>query len=248
MIARKVGLSLLVAAASGAYVWSQPELVQSDGLLDMSTSGIDGASLSQPPVVAPRPDGAPSPGDIGAVQPPSLSRRVVVPAATVPPPPVMTATAESERPPPDAPGATLSPDGIPLPRPRPEHQAPVVAEPDRRRPFDRSLVSRVSMTTATGPASAGYVDGAYVGPVTDAYYGLVQVEALINGGRLEGIKVLRYPSDRRTSVMINRQALPMLRDEVVAAQSAKVNIISGATLTSEAFIRSLGGALAKARA
>ena len=54
------------------------------------------------------------------------------------------------------------------------------------------------------------------------------------------------PSDRRTSVMINRQALPMLRDEVVQAQSANVDVISGATLTSEAFIRSIGGALQQA--
>jgi uncharacterized protein with FMN-binding domain len=68
----------------------------------------------------------------------------------------------------------------------------------------------------------------------------------VQGGWLAGIKVLQYPSDRRTSVAINHQALPMLRSEVVAAQSAKVDIISGATLTSEAFIKSLGGALRQA--
>jgi len=43
------------------------------------------------------------------------------------------------------------------------------------------------------------------------------------------------------------QSLPLLRNEVVRAQSAKVDVISGATLTSEAFMRSLGAALAKAK-
>lgn len=132
-----------------------------------------------------------------------------------------------------APVAVASVD-MPMPRPKP--QMPRSA---------KSLLVKASMTMA---ASGGYADGTYTGPVSDAYYGLVQIQAIVQHGRLAGIKVLRYPSDRRTSVAINRQALPMLRDEAVAAQSANVDIISGATLTSEAFIRSLGGALRKAMA
>jgi uncharacterized protein with FMN-binding domain len=58
--------------------------------------------------------------------------------------------------------------------------------------------------------------------------------------------VLQYPSDRRTSIAINRRALPVLRSEAIAAQSANVDIVSGATLTSEAFIESLGAALREA--
>ncbi len=91
-----------------------------------------------------------------------------------------------------------------------------------------------------------YADGVYTGPVVDAYYGPIQIQAIIKGGRLAGIQVLQWPNDRRTSVRINQQALPWLRDEVVQAQSADVDIISGATLTSEAFIRSIGGALRQA--
>ncbi len=74
------------------------------------------------------------------------------------------------------------------------------------------------------------------------------MQAIVQSGRIVAIKVLQYPSDRRTSVAINRQALPMLRDEVISAQSAQVDIISGATLTSEAFIQSLTAALQGARA
>jgi uncharacterized protein with FMN-binding domain len=91
----------------------------------------------------------------------------------------------------------------------------------------------------TSPAASGLTDGTYSGPTVDAYYGLVQVQAIIQGGRVVDVKVLRYPSDRRTSVSINLHALPLLRDEVIQAQNANVDIISGATLTSEAFIRSL---------
>ena len=59
-----------------------------------------------------------------------------------------------------------------------------------------------------------FADGIYTGPPADAYYGLIQIQAIVQGGRLVGIRVLRYPSDRWTSVRINRWALPILRDEV----------------------------------
>ncbi|WP_245486352.1 FMN-binding protein [Mesorhizobium sp. M7A.F.Ca.US.010.02.1.1] len=95
-------------------------------------------------------------------------------------------------------------------------------------------------------AAHGYADGVYTGPTADAYYGIIQIQALVQGGQLTALKVLKYPSDRRTSISINRQALPMLRDEAISVQSANVDIISGATLTSRAFIQSLRGALKKA--
>jgi uncharacterized protein with FMN-binding domain len=98
---------------------------------------------------------------------------------------------------------------------------------------------------ATG-AAKGYADGTYTGPVTDAYYGQMQIQAVVSGGKLAGIRVLQYPNDRGTSIAINRQALPMLQNEVITAQSANVDIVSGATLSSDAFIRSLNGALSKA--
>jgi len=109
----------------------------------------------------------------------------------------------------------------------------------RELPADR-LFTRVTMTLASG---SSYTDGTYTGPAIDAYYGLIQIQAIVRNGQIAALKVLQYPSDRSTSVAINRQALPMLRDEVVSAQTANVDIISGATLTSKAFIRSLDGAL-----
>ena len=127
---------------------------------------------------------------------------------------------------------------IPIPQPRPDY-AEATARVIR-------TGMKATVNAGTKPAAHGFVDGTYTGPVVDAYYGLIQIQAIVQGGRLVGINVLQYPSDRRTSVCINRQALPMLRDEVISAQSANVDIISGATLTSGAFIQSLGGALKKA--
>lgn len=104
-----------------------------------------------------------------------------------------------------------------------------------------------TVRTAPVAVKARFADGTYAGTTENAYYGLVQIQAVVQGGRLVGIKVLRYPSDRSTSVAINRSALPKLRDEVIKAQSANVDIVSGATLTSEAFIQSLSAAIHQAR-
>lgn len=91
-----------------------------------------------------------------------------------------------------------------------------------------------------------FKDGEYVGPASDAYYGYVQVKAVISGGKLADVVFLQYPNDRSTSRYINEQATPYLRSEAISAQSANVNIISGATDTSLAFRQSLASALAQA--
>ena len=264
---KKLALSLFVVAASGAYVWSQaggaasgdiPGLAQS--LDDMTTgsnapvvpaSAAEGAPI--PPAIAPAPPVPAEPRPTALVTPrpsappappPSPPEQVAVPVAPAPPAALPKAEAVAEPPsqppqplpdPAPAPAPTVVAVDVPLPRLRPPHHVPTA----------NSLVVPASMSVA---AAGQYADGVHVGPVVDAYYGLIQIAAVVQGGRITGIKVLRYPNDRRTSIAINRQALPMLRDEVVSAQSASVDIISGATLTSRAFIRSLGAALQKASA
>jgi uncharacterized protein with FMN-binding domain len=94
---------------------------------------------------------------------------------------------------------------------------------------------------------SGYKDGTFKGPEVDAYYGLVQVQATIQSGKLANVQFLEFPSDRRTSQEINNIAVPYLQQEALQAQSARVDIISGATLTSEAFMMSLQNALDSAK-
>jgi uncharacterized protein with FMN-binding domain len=110
-------------------------------------------------------------------------------------------------------------------------------------PTDTPQASSLPATTSQGL----YKDGTFKGPEVDAYYGLVQVQATIHSGKIASVQFLEYPSDRHTSVEINNIAVPYLQQEAVQAQSASVDIISGATLTSEAFMMSLQNALNSAK-
>jgi uncharacterized protein with FMN-binding domain len=96
-------------------------------------------------------------------------------------------------------------------------------------------------------SAAKYKDGSFTGQVYDAYYGNVQIRATITGGQIVSVDVLQFPKDRRTSRYINSQALPILQDEAITAQDIQVDMVSGATLTSEAFVRSLKSALKLAK-
>jgi uncharacterized protein with FMN-binding domain len=106
-----------------------------------------------------------------------------------------------------------------------------------------------SATTAPLPTStssngaSAYKNGTYTGAKADAFYGTVQVRVVIKNGSISAVQFLDYPQDRRTSQRINSVATPWLQTEAIQAQSANVDIISGATLTSEAFMVSLQSAL-----
>lgn len=102
-------------------------------------------------------------------------------------------------------------------------------------------------TAATTVADGLYKNGQYDGGIADAYYGNVQVKAIIQGGKLADVQFLSYPSDRRYSVEVNTYALPILKSEAIQAQSAQVDTVSGATNTSNAFINSLSSALSQAK-
>jgi len=91
-----------------------------------------------------------------------------------------------------------------------------------------------------------YKNGQYTGPSVDAFYGNVQVKAVISGGKIADVIFLDHPQNRSNSIAINDRAMPYLKSEAIQAQSAQVDIISGATFTSRAFIQSLSGALALA--
>ena len=90
-------------------------------------------------------------------------------------------------------------------------------------------------------AAAG--DSAVPGRRVYTQYGYVQVEAVVANGKLSDVRVREYPNHSGTSRRINGIALPYLIQEAVDAQSADIDAISGATITSEAFARSLNSAL-----
>jgi uncharacterized protein with FMN-binding domain len=102
-------------------------------------------------------------------------------------------------------------------------------------------------TTTDTKNNAKFKDGEYTGNSVDAYYGYIQVKAVITGGRLTDVVFLDYPQDRGHSIQINNYAMPILKSEAIRAQSSNVNAVSGATDSSGAFNQSLASALAQAR-
>ena len=84
------------------------------------------------------------------------------------------------------------------------------------------------------------------GPVIDTRWGPVQVEAVISSsGQICNVDAIQYPNSHRRSQVINNQALPILHKEVMAAQSLNINGVSGATITSVGYARSLQAILDK---
>ncbi|MBI5613770.1 FMN-binding protein [Candidatus Gottesmanbacteria bacterium] len=108
------------------------------------------------------------------------------------------------------------------------------------------MMSRPPATMPMQKMSGKFKDGSYVGSVADAIYGNIQVKATIQNGQLSDVVFLQYPNDRDRSIEINTFAMPILKREAIAAQSAEVDVVSGATDSSIAFTESLTSALSKA--
>ncbi|MET8836827.1 FMN-binding protein [Micromonospora sp. NPDC004540] len=96
-----------------------------------------------------------------------------------------------------------------------------------------------SAGTVARSGSATVADG----PAVQTKRGRVQVQAKISGGRITDIMPLTVPSDNNRSRDINKKAVPQLRAEALAAQSAHIDAVSGATLTSDGYTESLQAAL-----
>jgi uncharacterized protein with FMN-binding domain len=148
----------------------------------------------------------------------------------------------------EAPTSGQSPIVTPLVPPLPTATPPApVAELPTAAPLAQPTDAPSPVPTPL-PARGQLRDGRYTGPTVDAYWGNVQVQAMVQDGRIADVQILEYPSDRRTSIRINNQAIPYLTEEALQAQSAHIDIITGATLTSEAYIESLQSALTSAGA
>ncbi len=104
-------------------------------------------------------------------------------------------------------------------------------------------------SAAAGATAAGeYIDGTVTGPVVATRFGDVQVEVTITGGVITDVVALELPSGDRRSADISDAAEPILREAALTAQSADIDLLSGATYTSRAYARSLQAALDDARA
>jgi uncharacterized protein with FMN-binding domain len=97
--------------------------------------------------------------------------------------------------------------------------------------------------TATTPAGSGSGTRTVTGSAVNTRYGPVQVELTITGSRIVSAGAIEYPTGNGRDRQINSYAVPQLNAEVLAAQSAGIDTVSGATFTSDGYLRSLQSAL-----
>jgi uncharacterized protein with FMN-binding domain len=95
--------------------------------------------------------------------------------------------------------------------------------------------------------TARYKDGEFAGDPVEILWGIVQVKAVILSGKIADVQFLQMPFDRTRSVEITDLAEPLLKSEAIKAQSARVDLVTSATMTSMGFRETLGSALAKAK-
>jgi uncharacterized protein with FMN-binding domain len=138
--------------------------------------------------------------------------------------------------------------GMNIPAVSPIVPTPTVAKPVSDDDEESRFSAAPSSITPAPTKTVGlYKDGSYTGSVADAFYGNIQVKAIIQNGKISDVQFLQYPNDRDRSIRINTMAMPILKSEAISVQNQNVDVVSGATDSSQAFMESLGSALAQAK-
>jgi uncharacterized protein with FMN-binding domain len=120
------------------------------------------------------------------------------------------------------------------------------ATPRAGAPTPRAATPTATAAPAAGSGGTALANGTVAGPVVQTRFGPVQVQVTIAGGKISDVTALQLPSDRQRSAEISGIVGPMLQSEALAAQSAQIDLISGATYTSDAYAQSLQSALDQA--
>ncbi|MYX34102.1 FMN-binding protein [Streptomyces sp. SID8377] len=108
-------------------------------------------------------------------------------------------------------------------------------------PRKTSTAPSTPKTTTAAPTTR-----TVTGPTVQTNYGPVQVRITLTGTRITGAAAVQYPDETARSRDINSTAVPKLNQETLAAQSANIDSVSGATYTSTGYKQSLQSALDQA--
>ncbi|GAB3119231.1 FMN-binding protein [Glaciibacter psychrotolerans] len=103
-----------------------------------------------------------------------------------------------------------------------------------------------SAASPAAPAAPAAPSGSFTGSMVSTEYGNVQVQITVAAGTITDVTALHLTDSDGRSVQISNRAAPVLRTEVLSAQSSSVQMVSGATYTSEGYLTSLQSALDKA--
>ena len=139
--------------------------------------------------------------------------------------------------------STLTPTQTPTQSstPTPTHTQTPTPTPT---PTPTKTATPVPTKTATPTPTVNSVNGTFTGPVVNVNYGNVQVEITVSNGKITNVRALQAPSGRNDRY--TNYALPLLKQQTLAAQSTNIQGASGASYTTYGWRKSLQGAMAKA--
>ncbi len=101
-------------------------------------------------------------------------------------------------------------------------------------------------TPAPQQGGRGTGNGTVTGPALQTRFGTVQLQVTFSNGKISDVQALQLPNDRQRSAQISSYVAPILRQEVLTAQGAQIDLISGATYTSYAYAQSVQAILDQA--
>ena len=112
-----------------------------------------------------------------------------------------------------------------------------------------STTTSSSGSTSAGGSSTSSAGGSsttVTGDTAQTRWGPVQVQVTVDGGKITDVTAVQYPNGNGRDQEINSYALPVLAKEALAAQSANIDHVSGATVTSDGYVQSLQSAIDQA--
>jgi uncharacterized protein with FMN-binding domain len=159
--------------------------------------------------------------------------------------PTKSATAKATNPTSAAPTVTATPTQSSTPTPTQTQTSATTPTPTPTpTPTHTQTPTPIPTKTATPTPTVKSASGTFTGPVVNVNYGNVQVEITVSNGKITGARALQAPSGRNDRY--TNYALPLLKQQTLAAQSTSIQGASGASYTTYGWRKSLQGAMAKA--
>jgi uncharacterized protein with FMN-binding domain len=113
-------------------------------------------------------------------------------------------------------------------------------------PVSPGSASQPRSSTRSGSSAGTSSPANYTGAAANTRWGTVQVRITVQGGKISASKAVQYPQGTSRDAQINGSALPILNQEAVQQQSASIDTVSGATVTSDGYLQSLQSAIDQA--
>jgi uncharacterized protein with FMN-binding domain len=122
----------------------------------------------------------------------------------------------------------------------------VATSPFVQQPASSGSSAQSGPSKSNGSSAGRSSPATYTGGIADTRWGPVQVEITVQGGKITQSRAVQYPQNNDRDASINNYALPILDQEAVQQQSASIDTISGATVTSDGYLQSLQSAIDQA--